>query len=252
MQHEVKPGQRLLFSRWGLAITGLAVLGFVALTPSWASAEGATPLHFTSPLNPPTDQRPAGPNDELHELLDSIIDREAILAEVLGITTEELEAAREAGTKLDELINEAGLDKETVREAIKSATEAAIDQAVTDGTITEEQAEELLNPPAPPERSEHGRGHRGQRPPGGSDGENPEQPGGTIPSEPGGTIPADDSSTTSTEGSATASASSSDSTSDSSDSSSDDSTTDTPPQRPERGPGPQGDGNGGGRRGPRR
>ena len=115
-------------------------------------------------LNPPDHQQ----GGELKELLDSIVDHDQILADALGITVEELELAREEGIKLDELIDELGLDQETVRQDVQDATEAAIEQAVEDGLITEEEAEALLNPPARP-------GH-GDQPPGG-------RPGGDNSSE---------------------------------------------------------------------
>ena len=51
-----------------------------------------------------------GGGGELGELLEGIVDLDQILADALGITVEELEAAREEGIKLDELIDELGLD----------------------------------------------------------------------------------------------------------------------------------------------
>lgn len=92
------------------------------------------------------------------------IDFEALLADALGISVEELQAARlEAhAAKLAELV-EAGaitqedadlmlarqtvqsyIDQEAINEAIQSAYETAVDQALADGVITEAQAEQML------------------------------------------------------------------------------------------------------------
>lgn len=72
------------------------------------------------------------------------IDRQAIVAAALGISVEELQAAHEAGKRLPELVAELGLDMETVVADIRTGVEAAIQQAVADGTITQEQADRLL------------------------------------------------------------------------------------------------------------
>nr|WP_290665261.1 hypothetical protein [Ardenticatena sp.] len=68
------------------------------------------------------------------------VDPQAVLAEQLGITVEELQAARENGTLRDLL---ADLDRDALRDAMKAAWNAAIDQAVADGAISEDVAEQL-------------------------------------------------------------------------------------------------------------
>jgi hypothetical protein len=63
------------------------------------------------------------------------------LAEQLGMTVDELQAELEAGKTVDELAEEKGIDLEAVRvEAMKER----IQQAVEDGTITQEQADWML------------------------------------------------------------------------------------------------------------
>ena len=97
--------------------------------------------------------------------LGGIIDRAEVqqtLAGILGISVEELEAAREDGTKLPELIEELGLDAEEVKAEMQAAREAAIQQAVEDGTITQEQADELLSGEGRGGRGHGGQGGRGQ------------------------------------------------------------------------------------------
>jgi cytochrome b len=93
------------------------------------------------------------------------IDPEAIMADVLGLTTAELEAAREEGTVRD-LIEASGLTQEEIMTAMQEAHETAVAQAVADGVITQEQADQLqevhgfgLGGP----RSGHGHGRGGPR-----------------------------------------------------------------------------------------
>lgn len=71
------------------------------------------------------------------------LDHAAILAQALGISVEELVAAREAGTSLRELIAERGLDRAELQAAMQSAYAAALERAVAEGVITTEQAERL-------------------------------------------------------------------------------------------------------------
>lgn len=68
------------------------------------------------------------------------IDREAILAQALGLSVEDVAAAREDGT-LRELTDE--IDREELRTRMQEATDAAIAQAVVDGVITQKQADQL-------------------------------------------------------------------------------------------------------------
>lgn len=69
-------------------------------------------------------------------------------AEALGMTTDELINALRSGSTLEELAEEAGVDIEDVQAAIQAAraTEMRerIQQAVEDGTITQEHADWLL------------------------------------------------------------------------------------------------------------
>ncbi len=82
----------------------------------------------------------------LHELAQTIVDRDVIraaIADALGVTTDELEAAKEAGT-LRELVEASGVIREALREAVQAARQQQIEQAVADGLITQEQADQLL------------------------------------------------------------------------------------------------------------
>ncbi|GIK57105.1 MAG: hypothetical protein BroJett015_27680 [Chloroflexota bacterium] len=66
---------------------------------------------------------------------------QAVVADALGITVAELEAARAEGKRLPELAAELGVALEDVQTAVQAAHEAAILQAVEDGLITQEQAD---------------------------------------------------------------------------------------------------------------
>ncbi len=72
----------------------------------------------------------------------------AVAAEALGMTTDELSAALQEGQTLEELAEAAGVDLQTVQEAISAARaesmKARIEQALADGTISQEKAEWLL------------------------------------------------------------------------------------------------------------
>lgn len=154
MKQQVTSAIRRLVGSRGLALAALVILGLVYMMPGWVRAQSdtsATTSTFTSPLPGPPHGHHDGPGDEIRELLETVIDRDALLADVLGITVDELDAAREDGVSLAELIDQAGLDEETVRTELKSAVTEAVQQAVTDGVITQAQADALLNPPAPPQ-----------------------------------------------------------------------------------------------------
>jgi hypothetical protein len=114
------------------------------------------------------------------QALKDYIDREALLAQVLGVSVEELQAAHQEGKSPADLIQEKGLTEEEVQAAMKTAFEAALKQAVTDGVITQAQADQMLE-----NQAEFGRGGfpgKGGRPDFG--------PGGRpFPGGPGGDCP---------------------------------------------------------------
>ncbi len=78
------------------------------------------------------------------------IDRGALEAQALGMTVEELQAAREEGKFIPDLIEEQGLTQEEFQEAVQAAYEQMINQAVADGVITQAQADLLLSAEAQP------------------------------------------------------------------------------------------------------
>jgi lambda repressor-like predicted transcriptional regulator len=76
-------------------------------------------------------------------------DQDALMASALGITVEDVQAARDEGKDLVTLVDELGLDAATVRLALTTARQEAIQQAVSDGVITQEQADQVTAGPGP-------------------------------------------------------------------------------------------------------
>lgn len=129
---------------------------------------------------------------QVHQALKGQIDQEALTAKALGITVEDLQAAREEGKSLGDLMDELGIVSEDFQTAMQAAYEAAVQQAVDEGVITQEQADLILNsemnsgpdrpggfpgfgggagqPGGPGQPCQNPPGMPGQNPPGGSNG----------------------------------------------------------------------------------
>lgn len=67
-----------------------------------------------------------------------------VVADALGITVEELQAAMEAGTSLEELADANGTTVEAIHDAIYDAQIAEINEAVANGDITQEEADAMI------------------------------------------------------------------------------------------------------------
>ena len=116
------------------------------------------------------------------------MDREALTAAALGMTVEELQAARDEGITMADLLEQQGLDRTTFADALQAEADKALAQAVSDGVITQEQADQLAEmggrfmdggPGGHGERGgRHGHGDEGSRPERGPDGQDQFQRGG--------------------------------------------------------------------------
>ena len=84
-------------------------------------------------------------------------ERDSILADALGISADELEAARAEGKTIREIAEEQGIDLADLQATIESAFETRLQELVDAGTITQEQADRLLS------RADHAP-HPGPRP----------------------------------------------------------------------------------------
>ena len=117
----------------GGLLVALMIVGVIGATNVFAQSPTlSTPLHGRGPGG----GRGLGPAE-----------LEAA-AKVLGMTTDELSTALQSGKTLDALATEAGVELQDVRDAIQAVREtelrARIEQAVTDGTMSQEKADWLL------------------------------------------------------------------------------------------------------------
>jgi hypothetical protein len=85
------------------------------------------------------------------------IDQDAVMAKALGLSVADLQAARDAGKTLRDLLTQQKLDRQTFETNLKAAMDAAVAQAVKDGVITQAQADALKAA----EQNHFGRGMRG-------------------------------------------------------------------------------------------
>lgn len=68
----------------------------------------------------------------------------AVAAELTGLTEEQLLAQLQGGKTIPALLEEMGIDLSTFHQEVAEARQAAVDAALTDGTITQEQAQRML------------------------------------------------------------------------------------------------------------
>jgi hypothetical protein len=174
--------------KW-LMLAGLGlVVGLLVLSVAVpALAQQATPTAPTAPL----EQGMGGPGLDLcfgFGRGNSWATFDAV-AEALGLTPVELFTELHSGKTLDEIATAKGVDLQKVQDAAKAAQiaeqKAAIEQAVKDGTLSQEQADWMLQGIKqgwmPMGRGGHGHGMRG---PGFSEGTAPSNtpPSSTTPS----------------------------------------------------------------------
>jgi len=68
----------------------------------------------------------------------------AVASELTGLTEEQLLAELEGGKTIPALLEELGFDLTVFHQAVADARQAAVDEAVAEGTITPEQAQWML------------------------------------------------------------------------------------------------------------
>ncbi len=69
----------------------------------------------------------------------------SVIAESLGMTEADLRSALESGQTLADIVAEKGVDLAQVKTAVLDSLKSKLDQAVTDGKLTQEQADQLLS-----------------------------------------------------------------------------------------------------------
>ena len=118
----------------GGLLVALLVIGVIGATNVYAQTPTTTPLHDGGPGG--------GRGRGLGQ-----VELEAA-AKVLGMTTDELSTALQSGKTLEQLAQDANVDVQDVKDAIQAAhaTEmrSRIQQALDAGTITQENADWLL------------------------------------------------------------------------------------------------------------
>jgi transcriptional regulator with XRE-family HTH domain len=123
----------------GGLVIGLMLIGIAGATIAYAQ-DGTPPT-------PPADGQFGrhGLGDKHGFLRDAEL---TAAAEALGMTTDELSTELQNGKTLEELAEEAGVDYQVVQDAISAARAEEmrqwIEQSVTDGTISQEKADWLL------------------------------------------------------------------------------------------------------------
>ena len=124
-------------NKMSILIAGL-LMAFVVI-----AAVGATSAYAQSPASTPLHGGPGGGRGGGMGL-----ERLQIAAEALNMTTDELITELRSGKTLEEIATEAGVDFQEVQDAIQEARATnmreRIQQALDDGTITQEHAGWLL------------------------------------------------------------------------------------------------------------
>jgi len=80
---------------------------------------------------------------EARQALKNYMEKDEVLAKALGISVDELETAKEDGKRISDLLEELGIDQETFQANMQIAHEETLQQAVEDGIITQEQADQI-------------------------------------------------------------------------------------------------------------
>lgn len=124
-------------------LVGLSAIVIAAVFLAVPSALAQTPEPAQPPVGPGYGYGMRGGNGWMRAYQEMI--HEAV-ADALGITEEELEqAVWEDGKTMWQLAEERGIDPIDVQEAMSEAREAALEQAVQDGVITQDQADWMLS-----------------------------------------------------------------------------------------------------------
>lgn len=117
------------------------VTAIVAVLVAALAMMGAVSAYAQGPNPTPGVARGGGPCQEAGLLSVDTAEMHAAIADALGITESEFDAMRADGTSLYLIAQELGVDIDTVRAAMNDVRDAAIDEALAAGTISQEQAE---------------------------------------------------------------------------------------------------------------
>ena len=81
---------------------------------------------------------------EAHQALQNYMQKDEMIAKALGITVDELDAAKGDSQRIPDLMEELGIEQEDFEANMQTLREEMLEQAVQDGVITQEQADQML------------------------------------------------------------------------------------------------------------
>ena len=81
---------------------------------------------------------------EAHQAIQNYMNKDEMIAKALSITVDELDAAKQDGQRLPDLMEELGIEPEDFEANMQALREEILQQAVGDGVITQEQADQML------------------------------------------------------------------------------------------------------------
>ena len=130
-----------MIKKLGIVLGSAVVVGLVGLlVASAAFAQGTTPTATaTPPASAPQGKlslqgrMAGGPNDGMDQI-----------AKLLNMTPDQIWAERVLGKTIADLAKEKGVDTQQLVDALVASQKTRIDQAVTDGRLTQAQADKWL------------------------------------------------------------------------------------------------------------
>ncbi|MCI0578814.1 MAG: hypothetical protein L0332_23300 [Chloroflexi bacterium] len=157
----------------------LKIAGVTAVLVAVIALVGAATVSAQGP-NPPDGFEPPGINQRQHGAGDGLglmavdeADMHAAMAEALGLSLEEFEAALAEGKTPAILAQELGVDFAVVQDAMEAVHAEALQQAVDEGLITQEQADWILSHRGGQNGQGNGMGRGNSNGPGGQMGRGP-------------------------------------------------------------------------------
>lgn len=127
----------------GIALALVAVLALLGVTTILAQDLELPAVNGLTQPGPMQGQNQPGPG--MHLMMVDQATMHAAIAEALGISVADLEAELAAGKTVAQLAQELEVDFAVVRAAMDAVHAAALQQAVADGLITQEQADWMLS-----------------------------------------------------------------------------------------------------------
>jgi len=133
------------------AVAGMIAAGAFFMVDTTVSAQADD----GSPALEQVEQRRGSSGHRGADRAEHRSERQAMKAEVLGLTVEELQDARDAGQRLNEIVEAQGMTMEEFHAEVQAAKIDQINQAIADGEMTQAEADAMI------ERIENGCGRGG-------------------------------------------------------------------------------------------